>query len=92
MNDSAAVWKYPIPFGGTSIYSIPDSGEIVLCGMQNGVVTLWYNCDITAEKLLVRWRVVATGEEYDPDEWTHLGSCQDGEFVWHVIQGIDDDE
>lgn len=76
------IYKFPMETGQTEV-RYGGSPRIALVTMQNGAPTVWLEVD-TEEDLAVRqFRVFGTGMEI-PDGWQHVGSCQDGIFIWHV--------
>ena len=75
------MYKYPVPF--STAVPIPQQTQGSFVGMQDGVVTLWMPVSPYAEKTHLAF-VVSTGIRFGEEGTEYLGSCQDGEFVWHV--------
>jgi hypothetical protein len=43
--------------------------------------------DTESEMEEMRLQVFGTGHEI-PDDWEHVGTVQDGEFVWHIFEEL----
>lgn len=86
MSDRAAIYKYPLQVtDGRQYVEMPDGSEIVHVEEQHGVPTLWAKVKWNTDMVLRKFTVVGTGHAFDPD-LTHVGTCQIGPFVWHVLE------
>jgi hypothetical protein len=74
--------KFPVPFASNTMHDVPVSW-VKLCALQEGVPTLWFECDDRLKRCNVTFRVFATGEAV-PGDWDHYGSAVDGAYVWHI--------
>lgn len=81
------IWKHTLRFSGGEqlVLVMPRHSVPVHFGMQNGAPTLWCECDPAAPVEDRRFVVAGTGYPL-PEKGLHIGSCQDGEFVWHAYE------
>ena len=88
MGQPNVVWKFPLRLSGGAAQPIemPAGATVVLVAMQDDDPTLWVRCDPRAPRTRREFRVVGTGHTFDGD-LHHVGSCIDGPFVWHVLEG-----
>jgi hypothetical protein len=99
MSDVRTVWKFDVTEPGP--VSMPKGAQILHFGAQpsGGSPTqlpvsrlyVWALVDPNAETEERLFAVVGTGQEWREDPTTgmrHVGSTQDGPFVWHLFEGI----
>lgn len=79
------VWKYQLDrFSMSADIEVPNGSRIVHVGMQKDRITLWIELDPNSKDLIKR-RFYAIGTGHPVGEWLqHIGTTQDGAFVWHV--------
>lgn len=83
------VWKYVIPIdGGIHEFVVPLDAELAHVGQQEqGYVTMWLVIDSEQPKQVARFQVVGTGFPI-PENWEHVGTVQEGAFVWHLFEEV----
>lgn len=80
------IYKYPLSHGLQQVRPIPVGANIISVQMQDGVPCIWAIVDTTAEVIPVKFQIYGTGQEIPTDcLLKHIGSVQDGEYVWHVF-------
>lgn len=85
------IWKYPI----TNEVSMPWGAKILRVGfLINDCSYLWaihsLNEDGTKEdEEIRRFRIVATGEQFDGHSDDYIGTYEEGPNVWHVFEIFD---
>lgn len=80
-----AIWKYDLDVADQRV-AIPEGAEILQVQMQRGVITLWAIVDPHAPKTPRRFRIIGTGQGFDPTGLDYLGTVQVGLLVWHVFE------
>lgn len=80
-----AIYKYPIKIADTQILDMPVGADIISLQMQNGIITIWAIIDIEASLMPVKIRIFGTGIHYSDLVLRHIGSIQDGDYIWHVF-------
>jgi hypothetical protein len=75
-----------------TIFKFPITGRPILMAlnarflhfdMQNGQATAWFEVRTDSTKEERSLTIFGTGHEV-PDNAAHLGTCMDGQFVWHL--------
>jgi hypothetical protein len=86
------IWKYPFHIESTISVSTHKSAKILMIDCQQNVPCIWMLVDPSSEKVTRRLKLVGTGHEIDVQETSyilgqtrHVGSFQQGVFVWHVF-------
>lgn len=79
------VFKFQVPFGAEVIHDIASGFRVVHCAHQNGVPTFWAVLNPEEPTTKAAFIVVGTGTRL-PDCAEHLGTYQDGDFVWHIFR------
>jgi len=89
------VWKYPLTQAEQTL-QVPDagimeSGPVRAVAWQHGNPTLWIEVNPEGKSRLRRFRVVATGEPFEPRsprgfEATYVGSAVSDALVFHVYE------
>jgi len=75
------VWKFPVVFGPNTI-NAPDLQEIVHFAAQEEHLFVWAIVDTEGPYYSKRVTVTWTGTETPVA--SHIGSVQDGPYVWHA--------
>lgn len=78
------VFKYVVPFQGTTNIEISSTFELAAANMQNGVPTIWV-VDADGPRRTVRLRIYATGQTVY-EESSFVATIFDGHFVWHIFE------
>lgn len=86
---SKVIWKYPLEVTDRQEVPMPAEAQFLHVGLQNGQVCVWALVDPSKEMETVPIHIVGTGNPMPPDnDWAyHLGTVQQGPFVWHIFIG-----
>lgn len=95
----AIIYEFPLKLGKNEII-LPAEFEVLDVQDQRGVLTMWVMIpNIEFDKYKEVFYVVGTGVEYDHDcDYMHIGTVQQGRYVWHTFhaeheaEGVDDEE
>lgn len=80
------IWKFPIPYQEQFIVATKAGAKPVLIALQDGKPHLWLEVDKrTLNEVHYIYNVVGTGHDI-PERGEHVGSWQDGSFVWHLYK------
>lgn len=80
------IWKFPLEKPDNEIL-MPIQAEILTVQMQNNVLVLWALVDpLQSIKKKRIFRVFATGEESQFDNFKYIGTFQQNWFVGHVFE------
>lgn len=87
------VWKFRLTStssGGILLshgrISVPIGSTFLHCGIQAGYITAWLSVDPKERHTEPwAWRLVSTGEDYEPGNIKHFATIQDGPYVWHLF-------
>lgn len=79
------IWKFPIPFGDDVKIDMPKGARIIAVQDQECDIMIWAICDELAEREPVRFVIVGTGHPMPAFQVRHVGTVQQGRFVWHVF-------
>lgn len=94
---SKRIWKYPLRTTDRQEVEMPAGASILHVGVQDGTVCLWAMVEPPtvpggSDEERTIW-IVGTGNPV-PDEVllhsNHLGTVQQGPFVWHVYEQWED--
>lgn len=70
---------------GSLIVDVPATAKVVRFATQGLSLFAWLELDPDAPKVHRVFRVVGTGHAIDAEE-LHVGSCEDGPFIWHLYE------
>ncbi len=80
------IYKYGLQVEDTQSVLLPQSYELLHVGFQDGGLFVWCSVDTKSPMKLMKFRIVGTGHPFeDCRKWSHIGSCIEGGFVWHVF-------
>ena len=80
------IHKYPLEISGRQEIRMPEDAEILHVGLDpNSSPHVWALVDTHAELQPMKFFVVGTGQEMLPWAMQHVGSFNQGPFVWHVF-------
>lgn len=79
------ILQYDIFLDTTKSIDLPSNAKCVQFASQNGVLQIRFEVEGTAPTVERRFRVYATGQDI-PNGHAHLGTCQQGSFVWHLYE------
>lgn len=77
------VWKYQI---SQKAILMPVDAKVVHFGMQDGQATVWVEVGVANLVALRDLKIYGTGHAI-PEDAKHVGTCFDGDFVWHLYDG-----
>ena len=81
------IYKYEISIFKKTTIEVSFSGRVVHCGSQNNTPCLWILVDTDPNDFAIKrtFEIVGTGWE-TPDNYNYVGTYQQGEFVWHIME------
>lgn len=84
------IFKYPLELTDAQVLQLPAGAKPLHVDDQQGQLCLWAAVDPSRETKPYAVAIVGTGHDL-PDVLAikHLGSVQQGSFVWHVFGGFD---
>lgn len=81
------IWKYPISARAEFTLEMPEDFEFLTVQLQNGEPCAWFCVHPTQSKVPHRFRVVPTGQEFEPADMTYLGTFQPlNGLVFHLFE------
>lgn len=83
MGNVRTIHKFPI---GQPIEA-PADAKVVLIGAQGNRVCVWLEIETTKPTARRLFSMYGTGHPI-PDSAVHVGSFQDGSFVWHIYERV----
>jgi len=87
MNDT--IYKYPLAQKDRQIIDMPSGAECLSVHLQNGDVCLWAlvnKAQASTDRVVIR--IVGTGNPFDRNGLTFIGTVIQGPFVWHVFREV----
>lgn len=82
-----SVWKFPIEIDRDTIEVLMPQGAVILdVQKQHDQVCLWAQVDSDAPQVARYFSVVGTGHRIPNGKMNHVGTVQDGTFVWHLFE------
>lgn len=86
-----AVWKFPLSHAAVQDVQMPKGAQILHVGLQGDRICIWAGVDPVLHDMQPRRiQVVGTGHEELPGNVWHLGTVQQGPYVWHVFEVFPD--
>jgi len=79
------IYKYPLAVQELQLIEIPIGSRVLSAQAQGDVPTIWAMHSQEEDKVNVEVRMVATGEEFEVEDWRFIDTVQIGSFVWHVF-------
>lgn len=86
------VYKFKLEEAGKDFtLSIPEGAKFLHAEMQGNFPQAWFEVDTANKPENKYFRLFGTGEEIVTKfgKWIHHTSFQDGSFVWHLYQRVD---
>jgi hypothetical protein len=80
------IWKFPIPIRDDISIIMPVGARVLHVGCQLGHPCMWATVDPDAPPAARNFRVLGTGHRFRGDERQHVGTFQQGTFVWHLFE------
>ena len=83
------IWKFQFEISGDLTISMPANARVLSIQIQNGVPCMWaiVNQSYPCEER--NFKVFGTGHPMSAETALlaeHVGTFQDGQFVWHVFE------
>jgi hypothetical protein len=78
------IFKYPLRNHVDNDVHMLVGATLRRVAMQNQVC-IWAEVDTNGDHCVRRFRIIGTGWTI-PDQGQYIGSCDDGPYVWHVIE------
>lgn len=83
-NDAKQIWKFDLRHGAQHI-TAPGLGQAVFFARQDDCLRVWCEVRPGQPEHTFIMDVIGTGHQV-PRDARHVGSIQDGPFVWHLFQ------
>lgn len=83
------IWKYTIGPNPAKVTELimPEGAKVISCMMQQGSPCLWALVDPEAPKVVRLFHLFATGEPFDANGLTYIGTYQiDGYYMFHLFE------
>ena len=80
------IYKYPLELNDAQMVLLPPNYKILHVGEQNRQLTMWAAVEPSPEIVEVMIEIIGTGNDYNPEGKTFLGTVIQGEFVWHIFK------
>ena len=82
------ILKYPLQVTDRQTVALPRGAKVLSVQDQRGILCLWALVATDAEIVNVDIRIHGTGHELpdDASAYAHLGTVQQGQYVWHVFK------
>lgn len=77
------IWKQALRLSEVD-YHLPLNAKLIHVAMQNLDVTVWFECDSNNHLVRRKIAIYATGNRMPDEPGQHVGTVNDGDFVWHV--------
>lgn len=78
------IFKYEL---GRQPILMPRGAVAIYVGEQGNDIYIWMLCDPMQPGEERVFHVISTGESFDPQELTHIGTIQqDNGLVWHIFE------
>lgn len=78
------IWKFKIT-KSEQYYELPAGARVLRFAPQNGSTYFWALLDQNAPLARRAFGVFGTGWDI-PDDATHMQSCEDGPYIWHLFE------
>lgn len=84
------IYKFYLDWGHgqVTVCQMPRNAKVLNLQVQNGQLVLWALIDPTVTQVFEprRFLCVGTGLLFNAVNQTYVGTCQHGEYVWHVFE------
>lgn len=81
------ILKYPLKMQEEQVIHVPAGRQFIACQIQGSCICLWVIVNPLIATTEVKIRIVGTGCDFSGNV-EHLGTVQDGGWVWHVFRDI----
>jgi hypothetical protein len=80
------IWKYPIRLAdGAQSFDLPIGAKVLRFAPQRRELQMWVELNPDLRLVPRSFAVFGTGHEI-PRQAEHVGSCEDGSFIWHLYE------
>lgn len=79
------IYKYELKLEVFQKIKLPLVKKLLSVQVQGDKICLWFAVDDKAIKLDVCFYVVGTGHEIPEPATNHIGTVQQGAYVWHIF-------
>ncbi len=80
-----AVYTCPLQIVDTQLVSLPIGSRVLGHAVQEGVPTIWVLGNPNAEHVNVEVMLVATGAEFDVQDWRYIDTFTLNEVTSHIF-------
>lgn len=82
------IWKFPLAIADTQVVAMRSGAKVLAVQAQGDALCLWAIVDPDAPDEAVEFRIHGTGHPLpnDAHRYEHVGTVQQGAFVWHVFR------
>jgi hypothetical protein len=84
----ATIWKFPFRVDDVLEIEMPGVASILHVECQHGTPCVWAVVNPAAPKVIRRLRLFGTGRPITERLGRHIGTFQQGPFVWHVFEEV----
>ena len=84
------IWKFPLHLTDSQEVEMPKSAEVLTVQTQKGSICLWATVESESPRSKRSFRIIGTGHEFDGGLLAYVGTVQQGSFVWHVFERLED--
>lgn len=85
MKTMKTIFKVRLRIVGVQQIKLPQEFTVLSLQMQRGEVMLWAIIDLYCPAIPHTVFCVGTGQQIPEEAGQHIGTVQDGEFVWHFF-------
>lgn len=82
----ATIWKFPFRIVDVVELEMPEASHILHVDCQHGVPCIWAVVDPERAPVVRRFRLFGTGHPITGTLGKHIGTFQQGGFVWHMFE------
>lgn len=80
------IYKYALEIkDGEQEFVLPEDFVVLDAQIQEGQLYMWLVHDTTNVKYAYKFVVLGTGQPFTYQSLVHVGTVQQGPFVWHVF-------
>ena len=81
------IWKYKLIPRSTYI-EIPKGAKFLHLDIQNQDICLWFQVDPENEIEIRSFEIIGTGWEFKDDNLNYIGTINNGLYIWHIYEKI----
>jgi len=80
------IWKFEFVITDEQTVSMPIGAKILHVQVQDHMPYIWALCNPKASYESRTFRVYGTGNPVPEDSGKHIGTFQDGRYIWHLFE------